>query len=53
MAVLQASNAAARFARALRRHQRGALRVAPAELRANAWLLRPALDLLNVVLLAA
>lgn len=51
MAVLQASGAAGRFAERFgmtnteHRHSR------TAELRANAWLLRPALDLLNVVLL--
>jgi ATP-binding cassette, subfamily B, multidrug efflux pump len=53
MSVLQASNAEARFgARFLatnRRHYDARM----AELRANAWLLRPALDLLNIVLLGA
>ena len=50
MAVLQAAGAAPRFAtrfgatNAAHRHSR------LAELRANAWLLRPALDLLNVLL---
>ena len=51
MAVLQSAGAAprftARFAELNQRHW--AARVA--ELRANAWLLRPALDLLNVLLL--
>jgi ATP-binding cassette, subfamily B, multidrug efflux pump len=53
MSVLQASNAEARFgARFLatnRRHYDARM----AELRANAWLLRPALDLLNIVLLGS
>ncbi|GAB3267666.1 ABC transporter ATP-binding protein [Chitinimonas naiadis] len=51
MAVLQASNAEQRFnARFDRTNQQhyGARR---SELRANAWLLRPMLDLLNVILL--
>jgi ATP-binding cassette subfamily B protein/ATP-binding cassette subfamily C protein/ATP-binding cassette subfamily B multidrug efflux pump len=52
MSVLQASNAAGRFAERFEHvnaaHYRSRLR----ELRANAWLLRPALDLLNVLLLA-
>jgi ATP-binding cassette subfamily B protein/ATP-binding cassette subfamily C protein/ATP-binding cassette subfamily B multidrug efflux pump len=52
MPVLQASNATARF-----RERFGALNEAhyasrQVELRANAWLLRPVLDLLNVSLLA-
>jgi ATP-binding cassette subfamily B multidrug efflux pump len=53
MPVLQASNATGRF-----RDRFGALNEAhyasrQVELRANAWLLRPVLDLLNVTLLAA
>jgi ATP-binding cassette subfamily B protein/ATP-binding cassette subfamily C protein/ATP-binding cassette subfamily B multidrug efflux pump len=52
MAVLQASNAEgrfnARFGSTNQQHYRARL----AELRANAWLLRPMLDLLNVLLLA-
>jgi ATP-binding cassette, subfamily B, multidrug efflux pump len=53
MPVLQASNATARF-----RERFGALNEAhyasrQVELKANAWLLRPVLDLLNVALLAA
>jgi ATP-binding cassette subfamily B multidrug efflux pump len=52
MPVLQANNAAGRFAArfGVTNDQHYAARVA--ELRANAFLLRPALDLLNVVLLA-
>ena len=52
MPVLQASNAvprfSARFATANEAHYQSRRR----ELRANAWLLRPVLDLLNVLLLA-
>lgn len=51
MSVLQASNAekrfGARFAQTNQTHYRARL----SELSANAWLLRPALDLLNVVIL--
>jgi len=51
MAVLQASNAeerfAARFAQTNEQHYQARV----AELRANAWLLRPMLDLINVLLL--
>ena len=52
MSVLQANNAAARFAArfAVTNDKHYAARLA--ELRANAFLLRPALDMLNVVLLA-
>ncbi len=53
MAVIQASGAAARFAQrfaGINQAQYDSRRV---ELRANAWLLRPALDFLNVALLAA
>ncbi|EHR72630.1 ABC-type multidrug transport system, ATPase and permease component [Burkholderiales bacterium JOSHI_001] len=53
MAVLQATGAGAafgaRFAQTNEAHWRSRL----GELRANAWLLRPALDLLSVVVLAA
>jgi len=53
MSVLQASNAeqrfGARFATTNRDHYTARL----SELRANAWLLRPALDLFNIILLAA
>ena len=52
MSVLQANNAqrrfGARFAATNQQHYTARM----AELRANAWLLRPALDLFNVVLLA-
>ncbi|MDG0853663.1 ABC transporter ATP-binding protein [Roseateles puraquae] len=51
MAVLQASGAAGRFG-ARFESTNGAHRLSRiAELRANAWLLRPALDLMNVLLL--
>ncbi|MDE2402365.1 MAG: ATP-binding cassette domain-containing protein [Burkholderiales bacterium] len=52
MAVLQASNATPRFAQRFARTTHEQLEARRAELRANAWLLRPALDLLNVLLLA-
>jgi ATP-binding cassette subfamily B protein/ATP-binding cassette subfamily C protein/ATP-binding cassette subfamily B multidrug efflux pump len=52
MAVLQASNAAPRFAQRFDQTNEGHYRSRLGELRANAWLLRPALDLLNVCLLA-
>jgi ATP-binding cassette subfamily B protein/ATP-binding cassette subfamily C protein/ATP-binding cassette subfamily B multidrug efflux pump len=53
MSVLQASNAEQRFGQrfATTNHNHYTARLA--ELRANAWLLRPALDLFNVILLAA
>jgi ATP-binding cassette subfamily B multidrug efflux pump len=51
MPVLQAANASPRFERRFAA-ERGALPLAPRELRANAWLLRPVLDFLNVLLLA-
>ena len=53
MAVLQASNAEERFAARFgaTNHQHYGARLD--ELRANAWLLRPMLDLLNVLLLIA
>ena len=53
MAVLQASNAEARFSArfASTNQQHYGARID--ELRANAWLLRPMLDLLNVLLLVA
>jgi ATP-binding cassette subfamily B protein/ATP-binding cassette subfamily C protein/ATP-binding cassette subfamily B multidrug efflux pump len=53
MAVLQASNAAARFGERFASTNEAHYRARQAELRANAWLLRPMLDLLNVLLLAA
>ncbi|HWI83010.1 ABC transporter ATP-binding protein [Ramlibacter sp.] len=53
MPVLQASNATARFRDRFARLNEEHYRSRQRELRANAWLLRPLLDLLNVVLLAA
>ena len=53
MSVLQANNAEARFASRFRATNQQHYRARMAELRANAWLLRPALDLLNIVLLAS
>jgi ATP-binding cassette subfamily B protein/ATP-binding cassette subfamily C protein/ATP-binding cassette subfamily B multidrug efflux pump len=52
MAVLQASNAAGRFTDRFAKTNEDHYRSRQRELRANAWLLRPALDLLNVLLLA-
>jgi ATP-binding cassette subfamily B multidrug efflux pump len=52
MAVLQASNAEARFAARFGATNAAHYTARLAELRANAFLLRPALDLLNVILLA-
>lgn len=51
MAVLQASNAQARFAQRFAHTNGEHYSARLAELRANAWLLRPMLDLLNVLLL--
>lgn len=51
MAVLQASGAAGRFAARFEATNAGHRLSRIAELRANAWLLRPALDLMNVLLL--
>jgi ATP-binding cassette subfamily B protein/ATP-binding cassette subfamily C protein/ATP-binding cassette subfamily B multidrug efflux pump len=53
MSVLQASNAARRFAARFGEVNRSYYVARLAELRANAWLLRPALDLLNILLLTA
>lgn len=53
MSVLQASNAEQRFGQRFGTTNRDHYTARLAELRANAWLLRPALDLFNVVLLAA
>jgi ATP-binding cassette subfamily B protein/ATP-binding cassette subfamily C protein/ATP-binding cassette subfamily B multidrug efflux pump len=53
MAVLQASNAAGRFAQRFGETNAAHYASRQRELRANAWLLRPVLDLLNVLLLAA
>ena len=52
MAVLQASNAETRFALRFEATNVEHYGARLAELRANAWLLRPMLDLLNVMLLA-
>ncbi len=53
MAVLQASNATGRFAARYEALNADYLESRRVELRANAWLLRPALDFLAVLLLAA
>ncbi|GGY74044.1 ABC transporter ATP-binding protein [Pseudoduganella plicata] len=53
MTVLQANNAQARFAERFAATNQEHYTQRVAEIRANAWLLRPALDMLNVVLLAA
>jgi ATP-binding cassette, subfamily B, multidrug efflux pump len=53
MQVLQASNATARFRERFSGFNEAHYRARQRELRANAWLLRPLLDLLNVLLLAA
>jgi ATP-binding cassette subfamily B protein/ATP-binding cassette subfamily C protein/ATP-binding cassette subfamily B multidrug efflux pump len=53
MSVLQASNAESRFAARFGETNRQHYQARRAELRANAWLLRPALDLFNIILLAA
>ena len=53
MAVVQASGAAAAFAQRFAATNAAHYAARRQELRANAWLLRPALDLLNVALLAA
>ena len=52
MSVLQANNAQARFGERFAATNRAHYKARLSELRANALLLRPALDLLNVVLLA-
>ena len=53
MSVLQANNAEARFGERFAATNQDHYTARLAELRANAWLLRPALDLFNVILLAA
>lgn len=53
MPVLQANNAEARFAARFRKTNTEHYTQRLAEIRANAWLLRPALDMLNIILLAA
>ncbi|MCP1289624.1 MULTISPECIES: ABC transporter ATP-binding protein [Chromobacterium] len=52
MSVLQAANATGRFAARFDQANHNYYRARIAELSANAWLLRPALDLLKVLLLA-
>ncbi len=52
MAVLQASNAQARFRSKFDQTNQQHLGARTAEMRVNAWLLRPMLDLINVLLLA-
>ena len=51
MAMLQSAGAAQRFAARYETANRAQLEARVQELRANAWLLRPALDLLNVLLI--
>ncbi len=53
MSVLQATGAAPRFARRFAETNDGYYRARLGEVRANAWLLRPALDLLNILLIVA
>jgi ATP-binding cassette subfamily B protein/ATP-binding cassette subfamily C protein/ATP-binding cassette subfamily B multidrug efflux pump len=53
MSVLQASNAEARFGQRFAGTNHDHYTARLSELRANAWLLRPALDLFNILLLAA
>jgi ATP-binding cassette subfamily B protein/ATP-binding cassette subfamily C protein/ATP-binding cassette subfamily B multidrug efflux pump len=53
MNVLQASNATRRFAKRFDKTNQAYYTARQAEVRANAWLLRPALDMLNILLLVA
>jgi ATP-binding cassette subfamily B protein/ATP-binding cassette subfamily C protein/ATP-binding cassette subfamily B multidrug efflux pump len=53
MSVLQANNAEARFGARFAHTNEQHYTARLAELRANAWLLRPALDMFNIILLAA
>ncbi len=53
MGVLQATGAVDRFARRFAGTNDGYYQSRMGELRANAWLLRPALDLLNIMLIVA
>jgi ATP-binding cassette subfamily B protein/ATP-binding cassette subfamily C protein/ATP-binding cassette subfamily B multidrug efflux pump len=53
MSVLQATGSAGRFARRFGATNEAHYRARLGELRANAWLLRPALDLVNVLLIVA
>jgi len=52
MSVLQANNAERRFGQRFAGINQDHYKARMQELRANAWLLRPALDMLNIVLLA-
>ncbi|HEV7816394.1 MAG TPA: ABC transporter ATP-binding protein, partial [Janthinobacterium sp.] len=52
MSVLQANNAQQRFGARFRATNEAHYTARLSELRANAWLLRPALDMLNIILLA-
>ena len=51
MVVVQANNATGRFSQRFARTNAAHFKARQAEMRANAWLLRPALDLLNILLL--
>jgi ATP-binding cassette subfamily B protein/ATP-binding cassette subfamily C protein/ATP-binding cassette subfamily B multidrug efflux pump len=53
MSVLQATGAAPQFAQRFAATNDGYYRARLGEVRANAWLLRPALDLLNILLIVA
>jgi ATP-binding cassette subfamily B multidrug efflux pump len=53
MSVLQASNAAPRFGVRFNNTNEAHYAARQSEVRANAWLLRPALDMLNILLLVA
>ena len=53
MPVLQSSNATGTFATRFRKTNADHFQARLSELRANAWLLRPALDMLNIILLIA
>ncbi len=53
MSVLQASGAVGRFAARFGRTNRAQYAARMGEVRANAWLLRPALDFLNILLIVA
>ncbi|MCE3264085.1 MAG: transporter ATP-binding protein [Pseudoduganella sp.] len=53
MTVLQANNAEQRFGRRFAQTNSDHYTQRLAEIRANAWLLRPALDMLNILLLAS
>jgi ATP-binding cassette subfamily B protein/ATP-binding cassette subfamily C protein/ATP-binding cassette subfamily B multidrug efflux pump len=53
MSVLQASNAEQRFGQRFANTNQQHYTARLSELRANAWLLRPALDLFNIILLGA